>query len=200
MMAIIVLSALAIVGMLIFFRWRLRRGQIIRKNNDFALGITCAVAVEQAQVQRKTLSAQMTKAELASRKAAEKSRDPDTAGHSRISVVIVLVLFSGSLFALLARPNQEGGDPFQSIAHANTTAGGVNTVNIPDGASGGRVTFDAKLAELRSKPTLANVTWFRVRPLTERRQEIIDAMRAAANNAKPDVAQAAQVTLHRWEK
>lgn len=111
-------------------------------------------------------------------------------GATTIGAPVLLVLMAG-MFLLGAWSRER--------SYESPAVDGVNAVNIPDGTGGGRA-FDDRLAELKTRPTLANVTYFRFRPLTNQRQEVIDAMRAAANDSDRSIAQAAQVTLHSWEK
>lgn len=196
MTTIIVLAALAIFGMLWFFRWRLKR---MRKS--CTLDSSCAVAIDHAQAQRKALSVQITKAENESRKAAEKSRDPDTAGHSRISVVIAVALFAGSLLAgweMRGRTHEPREQSQRS--HESPAVNGVATAHEFRAVANDDRAFDVKLAELRARPSLATVSAIdRSPPIPERRAEVLAALKPLLENESKSIRLCAANAVKRWE-
>lgn len=87
-----------------------------------------------------------------------------------------------------------GGDP-NLVAHAKGNAG-APVVGMD--ASHGQ--FDARLAELKNKPTLANVVYFDTLPVNEsHRSEVVAALETAANGESKSAAFQARETLKRWK-
>lgn len=107
---------------------------------------------------------------------------PTAEGKALVCVPIVLALMFGSF--------QVGGMVRERSLTASQPA-----ARHDSGAASSAPSLDSRLAELRERPTLANVTYFRSRPSSP---EVIVAMRAAALSSETDTADAAKVALIRW--
>lgn len=123
----------------------------------------------------------------------------DVKGQTRISVVIAVALLAGTMLAgwemraSTATPNEPTASRNETATSPNETS--IHVAGCTPGAS-----FDARLAELRTRPTLSAVSVIdREPPTAERRAEVLAALKPLLASENKSIRLTAGNAAKRWE-
>lgn len=184
---IVVACATAVVWVVLWRHSRARQRRRLRAMQS------CDCSESFARAQRMDDSVKRTLAELDSRDPDKDEPSPPMTprmGASTVTIPGIMVLLAGMFIAggaVRERVDDKAGFGRADAGKPHENKGLLRSTT----------SIDSRLAELRTRPTLATVSYFRARPASP---ETIAAMQLAATSTDPIVSQAAQVALAHWGK